>query len=120
MKYSVYLVSVKIGISPLFTNHNRASRFTHSDFLCFPFYEKDFFSSIVFSFFFSLFCIYPSFRNMATAATSAASKGAMRKFIDSPAGPKTIHFWAPAMKWVKHIITRLYSKITNISLFHRP
>lgn len=37
---------------------------------------------------------------MASAASSAASKGALRKFIDSPAGPKTIHFWAPAMKWV--------------------
>ncbi|CAO3647564.1 unnamed protein product [Mucor fragilis] len=36
---------------------------------------------------------------MASAASSAASKGALRKFIDSPAGPKTIHFWAPAMKW---------------------
>ncbi|KAI8138026.1 mitochondrial pyruvate carrier [Fennellomyces sp. T-0311] len=32
-------------------------------------------------------------------ATSAASQSAIQKFINSPAGPKTIHFWAPAMKW---------------------
>ncbi|KAJ2779953.1 Mitochondrial pyruvate carrier subunit [Coemansia interrupta] len=31
---------------------------------------------------------------MAAAGTSAFSK-----FINSPVGPKTIHFWAPAMKW---------------------
>ncbi|OBZ89047.1 Mitochondrial pyruvate carrier 2 [Choanephora cucurbitarum] len=37
---------------------------------------------------------------MATsAASSAVQKGAFRRFMDSPAGPKTIHFWAPAMKW---------------------
>ncbi|KAI8967738.1 mitochondrial pyruvate carrier [Mycotypha africana] len=36
---------------------------------------------------------------MASTATSVASKSAFRKFLDSPAGPKTIHFWAPAMKW---------------------
>ncbi|KAI7852552.1 mitochondrial pyruvate carrier [Circinella umbellata] len=32
-------------------------------------------------------------------ATSAASQSVLQKFINSPAGPKTIHFWAPAMKW---------------------
>ncbi|KAL1929195.1 hypothetical protein VTP01DRAFT_2254 [Rhizomucor pusillus] len=32
-------------------------------------------------------------------ATSAASQSAISRFINSPAGPKTIHFWAPAMKW---------------------
>ncbi|KAJ1855891.1 Mitochondrial pyruvate carrier subunit [Coemansia sp. RSA 1822] len=31
---------------------------------------------------------------MASASTSAFSK-----FLNSPVGPKTIHFWAPAMKW---------------------
>ncbi|ORY98454.1 mitochondrial pyruvate carrier [Syncephalastrum racemosum] len=32
-------------------------------------------------------------------ATTAASQSAIQRFINSPAGPKTIHFWAPAMKW---------------------
>ncbi|KAJ2352476.1 Mitochondrial pyruvate carrier subunit [Coemansia erecta] len=31
---------------------------------------------------------------MATAGSSAFSR-----FLNSPVGPKTIHFWAPAMKW---------------------
>ncbi|KAJ2450255.1 Mitochondrial pyruvate carrier subunit [Coemansia sp. RSA 2336] len=31
---------------------------------------------------------------MASAGTSAFGK-----FWNSPVGPKTIHFWAPAMKW---------------------
>jgi hypothetical protein len=33
-------------------------------------------------------------------AAATASQSAMQRFINSPAGPKTIHFWAPAMKWV--------------------
>ncbi|KAI9483371.1 MAG: mitochondrial pyruvate carrier [Benjaminiella poitrasii] len=36
---------------------------------------------------------------MSSAASQAVTKSAFRKFVDSPAGPKTIHFWAPAMKW---------------------
>ncbi|KAJ2961775.1 hypothetical protein NQZ79_g3059 [Umbelopsis isabellina] len=32
-------------------------------------------------------------------AAPAATQSALQKFINSPAGPKTIHFWAPAMKW---------------------
>ncbi|SAM09686.1 hypothetical protein [Absidia glauca] len=32
-------------------------------------------------------------------AAATASQSAMQRFINSPAGPKTIHFWAPAMKW---------------------
>ncbi|KAL0082101.1 mitochondrial pyruvate carrier [Phycomyces blakesleeanus] len=32
-------------------------------------------------------------------AASAASQSALTRFINSPAGPKTIHFWAPATKW---------------------
>ncbi|CAO3680933.1 unnamed protein product [Umbelopsis vinacea] len=32
-------------------------------------------------------------------AAPAATQNALQKFINSPAGPKTIHFWAPAMKW---------------------
>ncbi|KAI8065253.1 mitochondrial pyruvate carrier [Gongronella butleri] len=32
-------------------------------------------------------------------AAATASQSALQKFINSPAGPKTIHFWAPAMKW---------------------
>ncbi|KAI7879520.1 UPF0041-domain-containing protein [Lichtheimia hyalospora FSU 10163] len=30
---------------------------------------------------------------------AAASQSGFQKFLNSPAGPKTIHFWAPAMKW---------------------
>ncbi|KAI8393794.1 mitochondrial pyruvate carrier [Radiomyces spectabilis] len=32
-------------------------------------------------------------------ASSAASQTLLQRFINSPTGPKTIHFWAPAMKW---------------------
>ena len=31
---------------------------------------------------------------------AAASQSTFQKFLNSPAGPKTIHFWAPAMIWV--------------------
>ncbi|KAJ3041742.1 Mitochondrial pyruvate carrier 2 [Rhizophlyctis rosea] len=34
---------------------------------------------------------------MAAAGSQAGS--AFQKFLNHPAGPKTIHFWAPAMKW---------------------
>ncbi|KAI9088736.1 putative FMP43-protein found in mitochondrial proteome [Phlyctochytrium arcticum] len=34
---------------------------------------------------------------MAAAAANAGS--GFQKFLNHPAGPKTIHFWAPAMKW---------------------
>ncbi|KAI8819911.1 mitochondrial pyruvate carrier, partial [Fimicolochytrium jonesii] len=34
---------------------------------------------------------------MAAASTQAGS--AFTRFWNHPAGPKTIHFWAPAMKW---------------------
>jgi len=30
---------------------------------------------------------------------SVRRSGGLQTFIDSPAGPKTIHFWAPAWKW---------------------
>ncbi|EGF81355.1 hypothetical protein BATDEDRAFT_87608 [Batrachochytrium dendrobatidis JAM81] len=30
---------------------------------------------------------------------SAASQSWASRFLNHPAGPKTIHFWAPAMKW---------------------
>ncbi|KAJ2556437.1 Mitochondrial pyruvate carrier subunit [Coemansia sp. RSA 1933] len=30
---------------------------------------------------------------------SAAGSSAFGRFWNSPVGPKTIHFWAPAMKW---------------------
>jgi Mitochondrial pyruvate carriers len=35
-------------------------------------------------------------------AAPVATQSALQKFINSPAGPKTIHFWAPAMKWVRY------------------
>ncbi|KND00662.1 protein 44 [Spizellomyces punctatus DAOM BR117] len=33
------------------------------------------------------------------AAASAHTGSAFARFWNHPAGPKTIHFWAPAMKW---------------------
>ncbi|TPX64909.1 hypothetical protein SpCBS45565_g05524 [Spizellomyces sp. 'palustris'] len=33
------------------------------------------------------------------AAASAQAGSAFARFWNHPAGPKTIHFWAPAMKW---------------------
>ncbi|ORY97897.1 mitochondrial pyruvate carrier [Syncephalastrum racemosum] len=29
----------------------------------------------------------------------ASTQSVLQRFINSPAGPKTIHFWAPAAKW---------------------
>lgn len=53
---------------------------------------------------------------MSSAATSAVQKSAFRKFWDAPAGPKTIHFWAPAMKWVNK--QSIQSKQQNKYLFN--
>ncbi|KAJ3049156.1 Mitochondrial pyruvate carrier 2 [Rhizophlyctis rosea] len=33
------------------------------------------------------------------AAASGQAGSAFGRFLNHPAGPKTIHFWAPAMKW---------------------
>lgn len=30
---------------------------------------------------------------------SSAASSAFQKFMNSPTGPKTVHFWAPVMKW---------------------
>ncbi|KAI9018515.1 mitochondrial pyruvate carrier [Phycomyces nitens] len=35
----------------------------------------------------------------ASSASSAVAQTAIQRFINSPAGPKTIHFWAPLTKW---------------------
>lgn len=54
-------------------------------------------------FHFPTFSFFPSFspfhidRNMAT---TVATQSLFTKFLNSPAGPKTIHFWAPMFKWV--------------------
>ncbi|TPX30330.1 hypothetical protein SmJEL517_g06084 [Synchytrium microbalum] len=32
-------------------------------------------------------------------AAAQASQSMFQKFLNHPAGPKTVHFWAPAMKW---------------------
>ncbi|KAJ3319374.1 hypothetical protein HDU76_000576 [Blyttiomyces sp. JEL0837] len=34
-----------------------------------------------------------------TPATNAVAQSAFQKFLNHPAGPKTIFFWAPAAKW---------------------
>ncbi|KAI9266393.1 mitochondrial pyruvate carrier [Helicostylum pulchrum] len=31
--------------------------------------------------------------------SSVASTSLLTRFLNSPAGPKTIHFWAPTFKW---------------------
>ncbi|CAO3649219.1 unnamed protein product [Mucor fragilis] len=31
--------------------------------------------------------------------SSVATQSLFSRFMNSPAGPKTIHFWAPTMKW---------------------
>ncbi|KAI9355043.1 mitochondrial pyruvate carrier [Zopfochytrium polystomum] len=33
------------------------------------------------------------------AAAQAPAQSALQKFINHPAGPKTVFFWAPATKW---------------------
>ncbi|KAH8730637.1 hypothetical protein GQ44DRAFT_736812 [Phaeosphaeriaceae sp. PMI808] len=51
--------------------------------------------------------IFSSFRplfrksqaNARRQASTAAGKGGFAGFMDSPIGPKTVHFWAPVMKW---------------------
>lgn len=58
-------------------------------------------SSIPSSFFLYLFLLLLRSLCFPFAMTAVASQSAFQKFLNSPAGPKTIHFWAPAMKWVK-------------------
>ncbi|KAF9159396.1 Mitochondrial pyruvate carrier 2 [Actinomortierella ambigua] len=36
---------------------------------------------------------------MSSSATNAIAQSGFQKFLNHPAGPKTIHFWAPAAKW---------------------
>ncbi|KAH7075622.1 hypothetical protein BKA63DRAFT_413423 [Paraphoma chrysanthemicola] len=51
--------------------------------------------------------IFSSFRplfrqgqaNARRRATTAAGPGGFAGFWNSPIGPKTVHFWAPVMKW---------------------
>jgi long-chain acyl-CoA synthetase len=43
---------------------------------------------------------------MAASTSSVATQSVLRRFWDSPAGPKTIHFWAPAMKWVLYFFKK--------------
>ncbi|CAO3589241.1 unnamed protein product [Absidia cylindrospora] len=51
-------------------------------------------------------------------AAATATQSTMQKFINSPAGPKTIHFWAPMMKWALVIagISDLGRPAENLSL----
>ncbi|KAF9288617.1 mitochondrial pyruvate carrier [Linnemannia elongata] len=34
-----------------------------------------------------------------SSAAPVVAQSAFQKFLNHPAGPKTIHFWAPAAKW---------------------
>jgi len=38
-------------------------------------------------------------RTAATAAEANVEQAGFKKFWNSPVGPKTVHFWAPVMKW---------------------
>ncbi|KAH7116868.1 hypothetical protein B0J11DRAFT_404544, partial [Dendryphion nanum] len=51
-------------------------------------------------------------RRVATEATAQAEQSGFNKFLNSPVGPKTVHFWAPIMKWA--IV------LAGISDFARP
>ncbi|RUS22564.1 hypothetical protein BC937DRAFT_88440 [Endogone sp. FLAS-F59071] len=51
-------------------------------------------------------------------ATAAVSQNVFQRFLNSPAGPKTIHFWAPASKWVKHTLSpppRIHLLVWNLA-----
>ncbi|KAL5116029.1 hypothetical protein ACEQ8H_006040 [Pleosporales sp. CAS-2024a] len=41
----------------------------------------------------------PAQANGRRRATTAAGPGGFAGFWNSPIGPKTVHFWAPVMKW---------------------
>lgn len=56
---------------------------------------------------------------MAAQTSSVATQSVLRRFIDSPAGPKTIHFWAPAMKWVKKKKQKKNPKKKLIKIYKR-
>ncbi|GAO47874.1 hypothetical protein G7K_2070-t1 [Saitoella complicata NRRL Y-17804] len=43
--------------------------------------------------------IYPSLLSNIMAAASGASRSAFSSFWNGPTGPRTVHFWAPVMKW---------------------
>lgn len=57
--------------------------------------------------------------------SGAAAGGAFRRFLNSETGPRTIHFWAPCMKWALVIaganeMTRPVEKVSatqQLSLF---
>ncbi len=52
---------------------------------------------------------------MASSAPSLASRA--KAFWNSPAGPRTIHFWAPTFKWGISLanIADFYAPVDNIS-----
>ncbi|KAF2810374.1 UPF0041 domain protein [Mytilinidion resinicola] len=52
-------------------------------------------------------------RRINTAAQpEAPAQGGIAKIWNSPVGPKTVHFWAPIMKWAL--------VLTGVSDFYRP
>lgn len=52
------------------------------------------------------------FQSTEAPAAEAATKSWMAQFWSSPVGPKTVHFWAPVMKWAL--------VLAGISDFYRP
>ncbi|CZT12405.1 hypothetical protein WAI453_001773 [Rhynchosporium graminicola] len=57
-------------------------------------------------------------RWQSTAAPEAAAQSWFRRMWDSPIGLKTVHFWAPVMKWsiVLAGISDMYKPVENLSL----
>ncbi|KAH3899362.1 mitochondrial pyruvate carrier SCDLUD_004803 [Saccharomycodes ludwigii] len=57
---------------------------------------------------------------MATRFASSGTSSFFRNFWNSETGPKTVHFWAPAMKWglvfagINDIINRPVEKISGL------
>ncbi|KAF0694062.1 Aste57867_15032 [Aphanomyces stellatus] len=43
--------------------------------------------------------IVPRLKQVVLAQDFVANNAAVKGFLDHPAGPFTIHFWAPAFKW---------------------
>ncbi|KAF1978137.1 UPF0041-domain-containing protein [Bimuria novae-zelandiae CBS 107.79] len=41
----------------------------------------------------------PFFRQQRNQSTAAPEQSGFQKLWNSPVGPKTVHFWAPIMKW---------------------
>ena len=67
-------------------------------------HHQSYFSHFLICPFFFAFSLY--FVTSYQAMSSIATQSLFTRFLNSPAGPKTIHFWAPTFKWVRRKFTR--------------